>query len=65
MTDADAGPGLPPPLHPGDRRLGRQLGLGRGGNYDNNGHYTRFHILTGLESPIGITSLPGPGSPRT
>lgn len=31
------------------------------GNYDNNGHYTRFHILAGLESAIGTTSLPGPG----
>jgi phospholipid/cholesterol/gamma-HCH transport system substrate-binding protein len=31
------------------------------GNYDNNGHYTRFHILAGLESAIGSTSLPGPG----
>lgn len=31
------------------------------GNYDTNGHYTRFHILTGVEAPIGLTSKPGPG----
>lgn len=32
-----------------------------GGNYDLNGHYTRFHIMTGVEAPIGLTSQPGPG----
>ena len=32
-----------------------------GGNYDSNGHYTRFHIMTGAEAPTGVTSQPGPG----
>ena len=32
-----------------------------GGNHDANGHYTRFHVLTGLEAPIGSTSTTGPG----
>ncbi|MGN6721936.1 MAG: MlaD family protein [Marmoricola sp.] len=31
-----------------------------GGNYDNNGHYVRFHILAGLESVIP-SSTAGPG----
>jgi len=31
------------------------------GNYDANGHYTRFLIQTGVEAPIGITGAPGPG----
>lgn len=31
------------------------------GNYDANGHYTRFLIQTGVEAPIGLTSAPGPG----
>lgn len=31
------------------------------GNYDSNGHYTRFHIQGGLESGIGPGSIPGPG----
>lgn len=42
------------------------------GNYDSNGHYTRFHILSGLESIVpGVIKTPGvtqnlqpkPGSP--
>lgn len=32
-----------------------------GGNYDANGHYTRFLIQTGLEAGVGLTSTPGPG----
>jgi phospholipid/cholesterol/gamma-HCH transport system substrate-binding protein len=31
-----------------------------GGNYDSNGHYARFHILTGTESLL-LTGTKGPG----
>jgi phospholipid/cholesterol/gamma-HCH transport system substrate-binding protein len=33
-----------------------------GGNYDVNGHYARFHILTGTDAMVpSVTGSPGPG----